>query len=73
MAPRYSEIRVPTAILSDPADTVVLHDIHSVGLKRDIRDARLVILEGAGHMPAWTRPDAVAAEIVRVARAAAER
>lgn len=68
LAPRYGEIRVPVSILSDPLDTVVLHSIHSEGLKRDIAGAELTVIEGAGHMPAWTRPQEIIAEIVRVGR-----
>ncbi|MCB1385214.1 MAG: alpha/beta hydrolase [Nitratireductor sp.] len=64
---RYREIAVPTSILSGDSDDVVLAHIHSEGLARDIEGSKLVWLEGVGHAPAWTRPDAVIAEIERVA------
>jgi len=67
LSPRYREISAPTVIIADAADKVVYTHIHSAGLKRDIDGARLVLLEGAGHMPHHSRPKIVAEAIAEVA------
>ena len=66
ISPNYPQIKVPTSIITGDMDDVVLADIHSKGLERDIEGSRLVWLKGEGHMPAWTNPEAVIAEIMRV-------
>jgi pimeloyl-ACP methyl ester carboxylesterase len=48
---RYGELRMPVAILSGDADSVVSVDIHARALARDVEGSRLVILPGGGHMP----------------------
>ncbi len=50
-APRYSTIKAPTIIISGNEDTVVLEEIHSKGLARDIAGSELVWVEGMGHKP----------------------
>lgn len=70
VSPRYGEIDVPTSIITGDQDDVVLANIHSVGLKKQIKGAKLIWLEGVGHSPAWTSPEIVAQEIERVNRAA---
>lgn len=66
IAPRYPQIDVPTSIITGDSDDVVLPEIHSEGLERDIQGSKLVWLKGEGHMPAWSNPGAVVAEIERV-------
>jgi pimeloyl-ACP methyl ester carboxylesterase len=66
IAPRYTEIKVPTSIITGDQDDVVLAEIHSKGLEQDITGSKLVWLKGEGHMPAWTNPDTVIREIERV-------
>ena len=44
-------------------DDTVWPSIHSHGLARDIEGAKLVVLEGVGHMPHHARPDAVLAAV----------
>lgn len=68
--PRYREITVPTSIISGDSDDVVLAEIHSKGLARDIAGSKLVWLPGVGHSPHWTRLEAVLAEMERVNEAA---
>lgn len=63
LATRYGEISAPVLIVTGDRDNVVLPDIHSQGLKRAIPHARLVWLEGAGHMPPYVATRAVADEI----------
>lgn len=71
LAPRYREIDAPTAIVTGDRDDVVLADIHSRGLERDINGARLILLKKTGHMPAWSTPEKVIEAIEIVARRAA--
>jgi len=66
LAKRYSEIEAPTVILTGDKDDVVLAEIHSEGLKRDIAGSRLVWLERTGHMPPYTKTAEIVAEIERV-------
>lgn len=65
-APRYGEIAQPAAVITGETDGVVYPHIHSHGLARDLPNAWLVTLEGAGHMPHHTRRTAVLAEIAKV-------
>lgn len=62
-SPRYGEIRCPVTVISGDADSVVWTHLHSVGLARDIRQAKLVVLPGVGHGPHHADPDLVVAEI----------
>lgn len=61
---RYGEIEAPAALLQGTEDRVLDGRIHAKALARVMPRARLVKLEGAGHMPHWTEPD-VAARRVR--------
>lgn len=70
---RYGEINVPVSIITGNSDDVVLAEVHSKGLERDIKGARLVWLPGEGHAPAWSNPQAVISEIERVSAAAKAR
>jgi pimeloyl-ACP methyl ester carboxylesterase len=62
-APRYGEIAVPTVIITGSADTTVWPSIHARIIAAAIPQARLVELEGAGHMPHHTHTDEVVAAI----------
>jgi pimeloyl-ACP methyl ester carboxylesterase len=69
-APRLGQIRAPTAIVTGDSDRIVLTDVHSYGSARDIPDASLRVLEGVGHSPHWSAPEAVVAAIEDVAQRA---
>ena len=73
LSPRYGEIDAPVSIITGDSDDIVLAEVHSKGLERDIRGAKLVWLPGEGHAPAWTNPQAVISEIERVSAAAKAR
>ena len=60
---RYAEIKAPCVIITGDADDTVSPGIHSQGLARDIEGAKLVVLEGVGHMPHHARPDAILAAV----------
>ncbi|SHM44869.1 alpha/beta fold hydrolase [Roseibium suaedae] len=63
LSQRYGEIDVPAVVITGDKDTVVWPSIHSQGLVRDLPQARLVTLPGAGHMPHHTRTQDVVREI----------
>ena len=64
---RYAEIRIPTVIITGDADGTVSPRIHSHRLAEEIPGARLVELEGVGHMPHYAATDTVVAEIEKMA------
>ncbi|MTI00123.1 alpha/beta hydrolase [Roseibium sp. RKSG952] len=57
---QYPAMKQPAVIVTGDKDAVVWPSIHSEGLKRDLRDAELHVLEGAGHMPHHTHAAQVA-------------
>jgi pimeloyl-ACP methyl ester carboxylesterase len=69
LAPRYPEIRAPTAIVTGASDVVYAH-IHSAGCARDIPGATLATLQGVGHSPHHSAPESVLAAILDVERRA---
>ena len=68
MSQRYCEITAPTVIITGDSDGIVLPDLHSRGLARDIKGSRLVWLKDVGHMPTYSATDAIVAEIERLNR-----
>ena len=66
MAPRYPTINTPTEILHGDADSTVALTIHSLPLAEAIPNANLVVLEGVGHMPQHSAPQAVVDAIDRL-------
>lgn len=66
LAPRYREIAAPTVIITGDSDSVVLADIHSRGLERDIAGSRLVWLKRTGHTPSYTATAQIIDEIERL-------
>lgn len=65
---RYKEISVPTVVITGDKDDVVAPSIHSVGLERDIKGAKLVVLPGIGHKPDYVSTQEVIDAIEEVAR-----
>jgi pimeloyl-ACP methyl ester carboxylesterase len=66
LAPRYPEIKTPTVIVTGDSDSVVLAEIHSRGLQRDIEGSRLVWLERTGHTPTYTATARIIDEIEKL-------
>jgi pimeloyl-ACP methyl ester carboxylesterase len=63
-APRYGEIKAPLVILSgDEADKTVSTRIHSRPLASTVKNAKLIVLPGVGHMVQNAVPDLVISEI----------
>jgi pimeloyl-ACP methyl ester carboxylesterase len=71
--PRYGAIRVPTVIVAGTSDPVVPPKVHAEALAQAVPQARLLRLNGAGHMAHHAHAEAIAAEIERMADAVALR
>ncbi|WP_297537820.1 alpha/beta hydrolase [Roseovarius sp.] len=70
---RYPEIDMPVEIVHGTADTTVGLSIHSEPLAAQVKDAHLTVLDGIGHMPHHSAPEAVIAAIHRAATRAGLR
>lgn len=66
-APRYRQITAPTVIIAGDRDTTVSPRIHSQALAAMLPQAKLVMLEGVGHMPHYAAPERVVAAIDEIA------
>nr|WP_210105671.1 alpha/beta hydrolase [Neorhizobium galegae] len=66
IAPRYTEIKSPAVIITGDSDPIVLADIHSTGLKRDLEHSELVWVKGLGHKPDYVVTDLVIAAIEKL-------
>ncbi|SFL48885.1 alpha/beta fold hydrolase [Shimia aestuarii] len=66
--PRLGEITAPTVVM-DGAQSPKVIGVVCDTLGRRIPGARRVTVEGAGHMGAISRPDALAAELLRLSEA----
>jgi pimeloyl-ACP methyl ester carboxylesterase len=65
MAPDYPRLTLPVEIVHGTADTIVPAAIHALPLSRRLPNADLTLIDGAGHMPHHTHPEAVIAAIDR--------
>jgi pimeloyl-ACP methyl ester carboxylesterase len=73
MSARYGEVSLPVEILHGTADRTVYAEVHAKPLAALLPDANLTILEGVGHMPHHSAPDAVVDAINRAAARAGLR
>lgn len=64
---RYSDLRLPVAIMAGAGDLVVSPHDHAVRLRQDIRGSALQILPGIGHMIHYAAPDAIAEKVMHMA------
>lgn len=67
LAPLYPRLALPIEIVHGTADTIVPLATHSEPLVKKLPSARLAPIEGGGHMPHHSHPDAVIAAIHRAA------
>lgn len=65
--PRYREIAAPTVIVTGDTDGVVLEEIHSRGLARDIAGSELVWIHNLGHKPDYAVPEVAIAALEKIA------
>ena len=66
-SPRYREISAPTVIITGDRDDVVLAELHSIGLERDIAGAELVVIHDLGHKPDYIVTEVAIAAIEKLA------
>jgi pimeloyl-ACP methyl ester carboxylesterase len=66
-APRYGEIAIPVTVISGDADKTVTTSIHSRLFAAAVKSAKLIVLEGVGHMVQYAAPDLVVSEIEAMA------
>lgn len=62
-APRYSQIRVPTVVITGDTDTTVSPNIHSRPFAAAVPNAKLIVLPNVGHMVPYAAPDLVAHQV----------
>jgi pimeloyl-ACP methyl ester carboxylesterase len=62
-APRYANIRVPTAVISGEIDKTVTTNIHSRPFAKAVPNAKLIVLPDVGHMVQNAVPELVISEI----------
>lgn len=73
MAALYPRLDLPVELVHGTADTIVPLSIHSAPLAQVLPDARLTIVDGAGHMPHHTHPETIVAAVESAARRASWR
>ena len=66
---RYREIKAPTVIITGDSDDVVLAELHSIGLERDIVGSELITIRNLGHKPDYIANDVAIAAIEYLAGA----
>jgi pimeloyl-ACP methyl ester carboxylesterase len=73
-APRYGETALPVTIISgDENDKTVTTSIHSRSFALNVKNAKLIVLPGVGHMVQYAAPDLVVSEIEAMAARIAHR
>jgi pimeloyl-ACP methyl ester carboxylesterase len=65
MEPRYPSLTLPVELIHGSADVIVPLDIHSGPLSGRLPNARLTVIDGAGHMPHHTHVETVIEAIDR--------
>ncbi|MFT4183955.1 MAG: alpha/beta hydrolase [Rhizobium sp.] len=66
LAPGYREIKAPTVIITGDSDDIVMEELHSRGLARDIAGAELVTIRNLGHKPDYVATDVAIAAMERL-------
>ena len=72
-APRYGDIKIPVVVISGDVDKTVSTGIHSRPFAKAVRDAKLIVLPGTGHMIQNAAPDLVISEIEAMSASIARR
>jgi hypothetical protein len=65
--PRYVDLRTPITIITGDRDTMVEPKINACALADLLPQAKLVYLQGVGHMPHYAAPETVVAAIDELA------
>jgi pimeloyl-ACP methyl ester carboxylesterase len=72
-APRYGDIKIPVVVIAGDVDKTVSTGIHSRPFAKAVRDAKLIVLPGTGHMIQNAAPDLVISEIEAMSASIAQR
>ncbi|AZN73185.1 alpha/beta hydrolase [Georhizobium profundi] len=64
---RYPEIMAPAVVITGNRDEIVLPEIHSQGLARDLPNSELVEINNLGHKPDYVARDIAIAAIEKLA------
>jgi pimeloyl-ACP methyl ester carboxylesterase len=67
MEGEYGNIATPTSIIFGDLDTTVPANVHGTKLHRQLRNSKLTVLRGVGHMPHHVEAEFVISEIERLA------
>jgi pimeloyl-ACP methyl ester carboxylesterase len=70
---RYPGIKAPTIVMTGDHDKTISQWLHSRAFVEAVPQAKLVVLEGIGHMPHHVATDAVVGAIEELAAKAAAR
>ncbi len=70
---RYGDIKIPVVVISGDVDKTVSTGIHSRPFAKAVRDAKLIVLPGTGHMIQNAAPDLVISEIEAMSASIAHR
>ncbi|MDH6269492.1 pimeloyl-ACP methyl ester carboxylesterase [Rhizobium sp. SG_E_25_P2] len=65
--PRYKKITAPAIVITGDSDDIVLEEIHSRGLKRDLPHSELLWVRHLGHKPDYIATDLAIAAIEKIA------
>lgn len=66
MVPRYPNLKMPIELIHGSADTIVPANIHAQPFAALMPNANLTMLDGIGHMPHHTQPDALTNALKRL-------
>ncbi len=72
LSPRYSELKVPTAIVTGDSDLIVPAQENAHRLSETLSNSHLTVLPQTGHQVPFTRPGAVIEALDRVSALAAD-
>jgi pimeloyl-ACP methyl ester carboxylesterase len=67
MSQGYANLTLPVEILHGSADTTVRPEVHAIPLSQILPNARVTLIEGAGHMPHHSHAQTVVEAIDRAA------
>lgn len=67
LSPRYSELNIPTAIVTGDSDLLVPAEENAHRLSEALPNSHLTVLPNTGHQIPFTRPEAVVDAIDYVA------
>ena len=68
MVKDYDRLTMPIELIHGTEDEIVPAEVHSIPFAQKIKQANLTLLEGIGHMPHHTSPDALFEALKRVTK-----